>query len=57
MPVTHSRIAKALPLVGKARARFLPSTARPIKREINSAVGQGVDLPHWGRLLHSGDVP
>ena len=45
MPVTPSRIAKALPLVGKTRAGFLPSAGTPLKREINSAVGQGVALP------------
>ena len=34
MPVTPSPIAKALPLVGKTRARFLPSAGAPIKREL-----------------------
>ena len=29
MPVTHNRRAKALPLVGKTRARFLPSAGAP----------------------------
>ena len=29
MPVTPSRIAKALPLVGKTRAWFLPSAGAP----------------------------
>ena len=29
MPVTPSRRAKALPLVGKTRARFLPSAGAP----------------------------